>query len=220
MEAKDLKTLIENYTKYKKDYYEKNQKLFTKLAQEGQKPKIFFITCSDSRVVPNIITKSDPGDLFVLRVIGNFVPPYEHALEYSGVASAIEYAVSFLKVEHIIVCGHSKCGACAALYQDIPDSSEVMAIKKWLKVAEPVKKYVLKEIDSNIANKEKLAKLTEKISIKFQIKNLMTYPEIKKKVENKKLSIHGWYFDIETGKIKYYDPEKDKFIPLERYLEI
>jgi len=146
MEGKDLNTLIKNYMEYKKNYYEKNKELFRKLAEEGQKPKVFFITCSDSRVVPNIITQSDPGDLFVLRVIGNFVPPHEHALEYSGVASAIEYAVSVLKVEHIIICGHSQCGACTSLYQDIPDDPEMMAIKKWLKVAEPVKKYVLEKI--------------------------------------------------------------------------
>ncbi|HIC87220.1 MAG TPA: carbonic anhydrase [Aquificae bacterium] len=204
---------------YGEDYYKKNKDLLTKLAQEGQKPKIFFITCSDSRVVPNIITKSDPGDLFVLRVIGNFVPPYESALEYSGVASAIEYAVSVLEVEHIILCGHSKCGACAALYQDIPDDPEVMAIKKWLKVAQPIKEQVLREIKNNKIDKEKLAELTEKTSIKFQIKNLLTYPGVKRRVKSKKLSIHGWYLNIKTGKIEYYDPKKNTFIPLELYKE-
>ncbi|MBW9224016.1 carbonic anhydrase [Methanothermococcus sp. SCGC AD-155-E23] len=217
VEGKDLKTLIKNYMEYRKDYYEKNKELFAKLAEEGQKPKVFFITCSDSRVVPSIITKSDPGDLFVLRVIGNFVPPHESALEYSGVASAIEYAVSVLEVEHIIVCGHSQCGACKALYQDIPEDPEMMAIKKWLKVAEPVKEYVLKEIGNKTVDKEKLAELTEKTSIKFQIKNLMTYPGVKRRVENGELSIHGWYFNIRTGEIEYYDQEKDTFIPLEQY---
>jgi len=219
MEGKDLNTLIKNYMEYKKNYYEKNKELFRKLAEEGQKPKVFFITCSDSRVVPNIITQSDPGDLFVLRVIGNFVPPHEHALEYSGVASAIEYAVSVLKVEHIIICGHSQCGACTSLYQDIPDDPEMMAIKKWLKVAEPVKKYVLEKIGNKTVDKEKLAELTEKISIKFQIENLMTYPGVKRRVENGELSIHGWYFRIDTGEIEYYDLEKDEFLPLELYLK-
>ena len=219
MESKDLKTLIKNYIKQRKDYYEKNQKLLTKLIQEGQKPKVFFITCSDSRVVPSIITKSDPGDLFVLRIIGNFVPPYEFALEYSGVASAIEYATSVLEVEHIIICGHTECGACAALYQNLPDDPEMIAIKKWLKVAEPVKKYVLKQIKNDKVDKKKLLELTEKTSIKFQIRNLLTYPGIKRRVENKKLSIHGWYLNIGNGKIEYYDLEKDTFIPLELYQE-
>jgi len=217
VEGKDLKTLIKNYKEYRKDYYEKNKDLFTKLAEEGQKPKVLFITCSDSRVVPSIITKSDPGDLFVLRVIGNFVPPHESALEYSGVASAVEYAVSVLEVDHIIICGHSQCGACKALYQDIPEDPEMMAIKKWLKVAEPVKEYVLKEIGNKTVDKEELAELTEKTSIKFQIKNLMTYPGVKRRVENGELSIHGWYFNIGTGEIEYYDQEKDNFIPLELY---
>jgi len=122
-----------------------------------------------------------------------------------------------LEVEHIIVCGHSQCGACKALYQDIPEDAEMMAIKKWLKVAEPVKEYVLKEIGNETVDKEKLAELTEKTSIKFQIKNLMTYPGVKRRVENGELSIHGWYFNIRTGEIEYYDQERDTFIPLEQY---
>jgi len=214
VEGKDLNILIKNYLEYRRDYYEKNKELFRKLAEEGQKPKVLFITCSDSRIVPSIITKSDPGDLFVLRNIGNFVPPFEYGLEYSSAASAIVYAVSVLKVEHIIVCGHSQCGAIAALFEMIPDDQEMMIIKKWLKVAEPVKEYVLKEIRTE--DKEKLLRFAEKANIKFQIENLLTYPSIKERVESENLSIHGWYFKIESGEIEYYDKERDEFISLDK----
>ncbi|MBW9222869.1 carbonic anhydrase [Methanothermococcus sp. SCGC AD-155-K20] len=215
VDGKDMDTLIKNYMEYRNDYYEKNKELFRKLSEEGQKPKVLFITCSDSRVVPSIITKSDPGDLFVLRNIGNFVPPHESVLNYSSTASAIEYAVSVLKVEHIIVCGHSQCGACAALYDDIPDTPEMMGVNTWLKVAEPVKEHALKEVGKE--DKEKLAEFTEKTSIKFQIENLMTYPGVKKRVESGDLPIHGWYFKIESGEVEYYNKNKDDFVPLDKF---
>jgi len=209
-----LDKLIKNYKKFKKEYFEENRKLFLDLVKKGQNPKALFIGCSDSRVIPNLITKSDPGDLFVLRNVGNFVPPFKADLEFHATAAAIEYAVSVLKVENIIVCGHSYCGACESLYKEIPDELELIHIKKWLEIGYPAKDIALREVGEK--DKDVLLRYTEKASLLLQIENLLTYPGVKKRVDSKNLFVHGWYYKIESGDIEYYDWDKKEYILLDR----
>jgi len=193
-------------------YFKKNQESLLKLVSSGQSPKALFIGCSDSRVIPDLMVQSDPGDLFVIRNVGNFVPPFRPDEDFHATASGIEYATSILKVKEIIICGHTHCGACNALFQNIEDPS-LIHTKKWLELGESAKTSAILSLGAN-APKEELLRLTEKLSVIKQIENLLTYPVVKKRFEEGNLNIHGWYYDIETGRIEYYNADSYEFLPL------
>jgi carbonic anhydrase len=200
-----------------KTYFKKNKEALLKLVRDGQSPKALFIGCSDSRVIPDLIVQANPGDLFVVRNVGNFVPPYKPDEDFHATASAIEYAVSVLNVEDIIICGHTYCGACEHLFNEIQDNSLVHT-KTWLKLGESAKTSAILSLGAD-APKEDLLRLTEKLSVIKQIENILTYPKVKEKFEKSNLSIHGWYYHIETGKIEYYNAESYEFLPLNDLLE-
>ncbi|MDY0321968.1 MAG: carbonic anhydrase [Arcobacteraceae bacterium] len=185
---------------------------FETLVKKGQTPEVLFIGCSDSRVVPDLIVDSKPGDMFILRNVGNFVPPFKADNDFHGSAAAIEYAVSVLNVKHIIVCGHSFCGACQALYSDLGDDIGLIHVRKWLELGYKAKEYVIKEFGN--LSKEEIYRKTEKTSIVYQLENLLTYPEVKRKVDENLLTIHGWYYKIEDGSIEEYNQEKNSFVSL------
>jgi len=193
-------------------YFKKNKESLLNLVERGQSPKALFIGCSDSRVIPDLMVQSNPGDLFVIRNVGNFVPPYRPDEDFHATASGIEYAVSVLKIQEIIICGHTHCGACSSLYQTVEDPSLVHT-KKWLELGESAKTSAILSLGAN-APKEDLLRLTEKLSVIKQIENLLTYPIVKKRFEKGDLSIHGWYYDIETGYIEYYNADSYEFLPL------
>nr|WP_321268506.1 carbonic anhydrase [uncultured Sulfurimonas sp.] len=195
-----------------KSYFTKNKEALLKLVSGGQSPKALFIGCSDSRVIPDLMVQSDPGDLFVIRNVGNFVPPYKPDEDYHATASGIEYAVSILKVQEIIICGHTHCGACSSLYQELNDPS-LIHTKKWLELGQSAKTAAILSLGSE-APIENLLRLTEKLSIIKQLENILTYPIIKKRFEDGSLYIHGWLYDMETGNINYYNPETYEFLPL------
>ncbi len=197
---------------FQKAYFKKHEKELLRLAKEGQSPKALFIGCSDSRVIPDLMVQTKPGDLFVMRNVGNFVPPYKPDEDYHATATAIEYAVSVLQVSEIIICGNTHCGACHALFHEISDPSLVHT-RKWLSLGEPAKRSAIKALGDN-ADPESLYRLTEQFSILAQIDNILTYPYVQKRVREETLFIHGWYYDIETGHIRYYDPDQKEFVPL------
>jgi carbonic anhydrase len=201
-----------NGNKLYESYFKKHQEALVRLATKGQTPKALFIGCSDSRVIPDMIVQSNPGDLFVMRNVGNFVPPYSLDEDFHSTATGIEYAVCVLNVEEIIICGHTHCGACEHLYKLLDDDS-LSHTKKWLQLGESAKKSAILSL-GNDAPKEDLLRLTEKLSIMNQIENLLTYPQIKKRLVNGSLRVHGWYYDIETGDIDYYHGETYEFLPL------
>lgn len=211
---------LEEYAKGNKlfrSYFKKNQESLLELVKSGQSPKALFIGCSDSRVIPDMMVQTEPGDLFVIRNVGNFVPPYKPDEDFHATASGIEYAVSVLKVKEIIICGHTHCGACASLYEDIKDSSLVHT-KKWLELGKSAKQSAILSLGAD-ADKEELLRLTEKLSIVKQIENILTYPIVKERFENGNLFIHGWCYDISTGKIEYYNAETYEFLPLKSLLQ-
>jgi len=200
-----------------KTYFKANKESLLNLVKKGQSPKALFIGCSDSRVIPDLMVQSNPGDLFVIRNVGNFVPPYRPDEDFHATASGIEYAVSILKVQDIIICGHTHCGACNHLYEAIEDDSLVHT-KKWLELGESAKTSAILSLGAN-APKEDLLRLTEKLSVTKQIENILTYPKVKQRFENGDLHIHGWYYDIETGTIDYYNADSYEFLPLKGLLE-
>ena len=185
----------------------------------GQHPEILFIGCSDSRVTPDLMLNTKPGDMFILRNVGNFVAPFKKDEDFHGSAAAIEYAVSVLNVKEIIVCGHSHCGACRSLYDydDIPNDDSLIHVKTWLKLGMKAKERTLK--NKKFSTEQEMYRATERNSIRHQLDNLLTYPEIKKRLEEKRIKIHGWYYSIETGEIDFYDKEEDNFKPLKEYIK-
>jgi len=202
---------LEGNDQFQNSYFKTHEKELLDLAENGQHPKALFIGCADSRVVPNLITQTAPGDLFVMRNVGNFVAPFQPDNEFHATASAIEYAVSALKVEEIIICGHTHCGAIHSLFTEI-DGPELIHTKKWLSLGAKAKSFALLSLGKEAQeNKEKLYRLTEKLSIISQIENLLTYPSVKKAVDEERIHIHGWVYDIEDGEIDYYDPDSGTF---------
>jgi carbonic anhydrase len=159
-----------------------------------------------------LIVQTRPGDLFVVRNVGNFVAPYKPDEDFHSTAAGIEYAVAVLEVSEIIICGHSHCGAIEALYNPTCNVSMVHTAK-WLTLGEKAKSMAMIALGNN-APREELLRATEQLSVVTQIENLLTYPYVKKLAEEEKLFIHGWYYDIETGAIEYYDPETFQFRPL------
>ncbi len=203
-----LKEFEEGHKEFQKIKFKKSEERFKKLVEDGQNPKALFIGCSDSRVMPAMITGSNVGDLFIVRNIGNFVAPYNPNADFHATASAIEYAVSILEVSDIIVCGHSDCGAIAALFKDITPSPENIHTIKWLELGKEAKRV---GIIAYKDDKEKMLRYTEHISVVYQLDNLLTYPAVKRRVEEGTLYLHGWYYDLENGYIDYYDDENCEF---------
>lgn len=205
-------SLLEGNKDFVSSKSEDLDELLVDLTVNGQHPKALFIGCCDSRVAPNIMTNTGPGELFIARNIGNFVPPYDESDGFLAVASAIEYATSALKVSDIIVCGHSHCGAIASSYKvDSLDDNSYKYVKKWLTLAIPAHEAVAPKLTPQTTEREKL-EMTEKASAVLQLDNLMTYPAIKERVEKGELQLTAWYYDIETGVASYYDSQKKEYI--------
>ncbi|MDP3267366.1 MAG: carbonic anhydrase [Sulfuricurvum sp.] len=202
-------SLLNGNEMFKKSYFKKNEKELLDLVHNGQHPKALFIGCADSRVVPNLITQTNPGELFVLRNVGNLVAPYKPDEDYHSTAAGIEYAVTALEVSEIIICGHTHCGAIASLFQEI-DEKPFVHTKKWLTLGNKAKSLALLALGKD-AEKEVLLRLTEKLSVISQIENLLTYPYVKEQVDAGRLHLHGWMYDIENGDIEYYDPDEYEF---------
>lgn len=211
-----IKALIEGNERFKKNTFPKIKDELKNLVQHGQHPEVLFIGCSDSRVTPDLMLGTKPGDMFILRNVGNFVPPYKLDEDFHGSAAAIEYAISVLGIKNIIVCGHSHCGACRSLYMDFTDETSMPHVKTWLKLGLKAKERTLK--NNKFKTEEEMYRATERNSIRHQLDNLLTYPDVVKKLESKELQIFGWYYDIETGNIDYYDKENDDFKPVKDML--
>jgi len=194
---------------FKESYFKNHSQELLDLVENGQHPKALFIGCADSRVVPELITGAAPGDLFIIRNVGNFIAPYDPDTMLHASAPGIEYAVTVLEVSHIIICGHTHCGAIHSLFKEI-DNPSLIHTKNWLSLGNSAKSFSLLALGKD-ADKEKLYRLTEKLSLASQVENLLTYPDVKKGIENNTLHIHGWVYDIESGEIEYYDPDMEKF---------
>ncbi|RDU70161.1 carbonic anhydrase [Helicobacter cholecystus] len=197
-----------------KDFLE-HKELYEKL-KKTQNPDTLFIGCADSRVVPSRITGTLPGELFVVRNVGNIIPPFTNKNDsYLSTTSAIEYAVVVLKVTNIIVCGHSNCGACQALY-DNNLGQNTKHLQKWIELLKPVKEQVAL---LSPKTKAKRTWLTEQINIEVQINNLLTYPFVKEKINTGELKIFGWYYIIESGEIMNYDLKSKEFRVIQKTKE-
>lgn len=204
-----MQRLLEGLVKFRRGDFEDHRDLFKELKAE-QKPHTLFITCSDSRVDPNMITGTLPGELFIIRNIANLVPPYRQTPEYVATTSAIEYAVLALGVENIIVCGHSNCGGCAACLKPSEFLVKMPHTRKWLELAHPVRDRVLKEIPESDPEARKW--MMEQVNVVEQLKHLMAYPYIRQKISSGQLTVSGWHYIIETGEVFIYDKNIGEFL--------
>lgn len=204
-----LAHIVNGFKHFRQEVFPEQQGLFKKLAT-AQQPRAMFITCADSRIVPELITNSSPGDLFVTRNVGNVVPPYGPM--NGGVSTAIEYAVMALGVHHIIICGHSDCGAMRAVLN--PHTlAKMPTVTAWLRHAE-VARTVVEENCNCTGEKETMHVLTEE-NVIAQLQHLRTHPSVASKLASGQLFIHGWVYDIETSEIRAYDAEQGRFLPLD-----
>ncbi|MGL5805313.1 MAG: carbonic anhydrase [Xenococcaceae cyanobacterium] len=195
-----MKKLIRGLHQFRHTYVPTHQQLLTQLSH-GQKPRVLFITCSDSRIDPNLITQTDVGELFVIRNAGNIIPPYGAA--NGGEGGTIEYAIDALGIEQIVVCGHSHCGAMKGLLQLNKLQASMPLVYNWLKHAESTRRLVLENYPDN--EEEELIEILVAENVLIQIDNLKTYPVVQAKLHRKKLQIYGWIYHIETGEVLAYD---------------
>jgi carbonic anhydrase len=208
-----MRKLIAGIHRFQKRHWSKNEELYRRLAEHGQFPEALFITCCDSRVAPLTITHGQPGDLFILRNIGNFVPPYsENALDDTGVAAAVEYAVKHLEVRDIIVCGHSDCGAMKALYKEREKFASTPHIARWLRHGDRTMAVVAANYPD--LSREERYEITAEENVLLQMENLRTYPVVMKAMGEGRLHVHAWYHVLGTGTIFRYSPEKEQFEPI------
>ena len=203
-----MQRLIDGLVQFRQEDFESHRELFRDLGS-SQKPHTIFIGCADSRVVPNMITNTLPGELFVIRNVANIVPKYRTTSEYVASTSAIEYAMMQFPIENIVVCGHSNCGGCQALYFPEERLNAMPLTKKWLEQAHGVRDRVLAEVGPE--NPEKREWLTEQMNIVEQMKHLLSYPFIADQYIEGKVKIHGWHYIIETGEIFAWERSKGYF---------
>ena len=205
-----MQKLIQGIHEFQKDHFESLKGLFEQLAH-GQDPDTLFITCSDSRIDPNLLTKSQPGDLFILRNAGNIIPPYGTG---GGEAATVEYAVAVLKVNHIIICGHAHCGAVQALLQ--PESvSSLPDVASWLRHAETTRR-ILRENYSHLEG-EQLLNVAVQENVLVQLEHLRTLPAVASRLVRGDLHLHGLVYKIETGDVFAYDRDRGQFVPVDHY---
>jgi carbonic anhydrase len=208
-----MQKLINGLLQFQNEGFGKYQDLFETLAG-GQNPAALFITCSDSRVNPNLLTGSDPGDLFVLRTAGNIIPPYKNSL--GGEAATIEYAVKVLQIPDIIICGHSQCGAMGGLLA--PDSiTELHAVKAYLEHAQSCLS-VVEQKHSQIPDRETRLARTIEENVLLQLENIQTHPSVADAIGRAELKLHGWVYKFETGEVSAYNAENNAFLPVDHHL--
>lgn len=203
-----MKKLLEGLQKFQSGYFSSHRELFELLAH-GQHPRILFITCSDSRIDPNLIVQAQIGELFVIRNAGNIIPPFGAA--NGGEGAAIEYAIEALGIEQIIVCGHSHCGAMKGLLKLNSLQEKMPLVYDWLRHAEATRRLV-DENYSHYLEGEQLLEVTTAENVLNQLDNLQTYPAVRSKQHQQKLSLHGWIYRIETGEVLSYDGVSHDFV--------
>jgi carbonic anhydrase len=215
MEAagKGMETLLEGVRAFRENYFKRERGLFESLA-ERQEPQALFITCSDSRIDPNLLTQTRPGEIFVMRNAGNIVPSYD-ALS-GGESATIEYAVAVLKVSDIIVCGHSNCGAMKALINR-ESLAGLPAVASWLAHAGQAHG-TLFESGAQTDDANLLDRLIEK-NVLIQLENLRTHPAVACGIAEGSLRLHGWVYRIHAGDVLMHDPARSKFIPALEQIE-
>ncbi len=195
--------LLERLRRFHDEAFPQYRSQFRTLVDDGQHPGTLFIGCSDSRLVPYLLTGTGPGELFLVRNVGAFVPPYDGSQGYHGTAAAIEFAVLNLEVTRIIVCGHSHCGGIRAMYGDVAPAA--MNLARWLDLGREAMLPVA-ELGPEVLRR------TEQRAVVLQLQRLMDYPMVRERVAGGKLTLHGWHYVLEDGEVHVFDVRHGRFI--------
>lgn len=212
-------SLLDGYHSFLRGRFQRDREAYEELAENGQNPDIMVISCCDSRVSPTNIFATSPGELFILRNVANLVPPYQPDGEYHGTSAALEYAVDVLQVRHIVVLGHAQCGGIAAfarqnLAQAVGQGAAHPSgqfIGRWMSLIDPI----LGDASGKPGTRE-YARSLELAAIKLSLQNLMSFPNIRSRVEQGSLALHGAFFGIATGNLYVLDEESGEFRLVER----
>lgn len=203
-----MEKLVRGIREFQTTHFTEHQDFFAQLSK-GQQPETLLITCSDSRIVPDLLTQTQPGELFVIRNAGNIVPPYGAA--NGGEGATIEFAVSALKVSHIVIMGHSHCGAMKGLLKP-EDVASLPLVASWLKHAEATRRVIMDNYQD--FSGEDLLNATVKENVLMQLDNIRTYPAVAAGLIKGTVTLHAWVYHIESGQILAYDPELSRFAPI------
>ncbi len=206
-----MQKLVDGIHEFQETFFTSHKQLFKRLAK-GQHPLALFITCSDSRIDPNLLTQTKPGELFILRNAGNIVPPYGSVS--GGEAATIEYAVCALKIKDIIICGHSHCGAMNGLLH--PEQlGELPAVRQWLTHAEATAR-IMKENYPHITDDMPRLTATVEENVLVQLENLRTHPSVAAALGRNDIKLHGWVYKFETGQVYGYDAVQGQYVAVEQ----
>ena len=203
-------SLVEGFRRFRNGRYAQHQTLFEQLATLGQAPDTLVVSCCDSRVDPAVVTDSAPGELFIIRNVANLVPPCERGGGFHGTSAALEFGVCELGITDIIVLGHAHCGGIRALLQPAQDAQRQDSfIGDWMRVAEHARNRVLARSQDIAPDAQQRA--CEMEAIRVSLDNLLTFPWILERVMQKKLRLHGWYFDMDKVELLAYDATQERF---------
>jgi carbonic anhydrase len=206
-----MEQVVSGALSFSKTIFPKHRELFAELAN-GQRPEAVFITCADSRIDPNLVTQTRPGDLFIIRNAGNIVPP--HTRQAGGVTASIEYGVAVLNVEHVVICGHTHCGAMGGAL-DPASIADLPHVCDWLNHSRAAVE-IVKERNGGIGP-EQIREVIEQ-NVLVQLQHLRTHPIVAARLAAGRLQLHGWLYEIETGDVFCHDDATGSFRPLtERY---
>lgn len=205
-----MKKLVEGVRRFQHNLTAEAREHYKRMSERQQRPRAVFVTCSDSRVMPNEFTASEPGDLFYVRNAGNLIPT--HGSDTGGEAATIEYALEVLGIRQVIICGHSQCGAMKAM-MDSPEVLEPLpSVRKWLRHAETTRRIVAHKYQDLSPAEREVAAIEENVLV--QLNNLSTHPVVASLLSTDELKLFGWYFDIGTGSVLQYEPGEGKFVAL------
>ncbi len=206
-----MQKLVQGIHHFQESIFSSQRNLFQRLVK-GQAPLALFITCSDSRIDPSLLTQTAPGEIFIMRNAGNIVPAY--GVHHGGEAATIEYAVAVLKVRDIILCGHSHCGAMNGLLH--PESlDELPSVKSWLTNAHTTAR-IIRENYTHLTDPNARLTATVEENVLCQLENLRTHPSVAAAVARGELNLHGWVYKFETGEVFAFDPLKNEFLSVEK----
>ena len=203
-----MQNLVKGVHHFQHHGFQQRQRLYERLAV-GQSPEALFITCSDSRIDPNLITNSPPGGLFIVRNVGNLIPCY--GTSNNAELAAVEYAVAALGVKHIIICGHTGCGAMRALIEG-GTAESLPAVTQWLRHAESTSA-IVKEHYQHLSG-DSLITAASQENVLVQLEHLRTCPAVASRISKGKVQLHGWMYKIDTGEVFQYDWNEKQFLPL------
>ena len=206
--------LTTGFRAFRDGRFQAERATYEALVDRGQKPGVALVACSDSRVDPAIVLQADPGDLFIVRNVANLVPPYEREGHYHGTSAALEFAVQHLEVGHVVVLGHAHCGGIRSLFETRAENrGGNRFVAPWMSLVRSA--YLRVEGTMPEAPQDVKARACEQSAVLVSLENLMTFPCIQRRVGEGRLRLHGWYVDIRACALHIYDPDRQKFEPVD-----